>query len=174
MSALVVNLFAGPGCCKSTTMAHVFAELKWKGIVAEMATEYAKDMVWSDAIAVLDDQVYVFGKQHHRVFRLHDKVEVIVTDSPFLLSLVYDQDHSKPLHDLAIEKYNNYDNLNFFLLRRKGYKTEGRTQTEEEAIEKDNQVMKVLNDNRIDYTAIEGARESVPTIVKAIWDRLNK
>lgn len=168
------SLPAGPGCGKSTTMAHVFAELKWKGIVAEMATEYAKDMVWSNAMEVLQDQVYVFGKQHHRIFRLADKVEVILTDSPFLLSLIYDQDKSEALRALALEKFHKFDNLNFLLQRRKGYKEEGRLQSEEQAIEKDMEIKAVLEDNDILYRSIAGARTSIPEIVERIIHALKK
>ena len=43
-NTLVVNLFGGPGTGKSTTMAHVFAELKWRGYDCEMSNEYAKEV----------------------------------------------------------------------------------------------------------------------------------
>ena len=64
---IVVNLFAGPGSGKSTTCAGVFSKLKLAGVNCEMALEYAKDKVWENSLDVLDDQIYVFGKQLHRL-----------------------------------------------------------------------------------------------------------
>ena len=40
---LVINLFGGPGCGKSTTMARLFADLKARGYNVEMVSEFAKD-----------------------------------------------------------------------------------------------------------------------------------
>lgn len=45
---LVVNLFGVPGAWKSTGAAHVFSQLKMKGINAELITEFAKDKVWEN------------------------------------------------------------------------------------------------------------------------------
>ena len=49
MSALVINLFGGPGCGKSTIAALLFGKLKQNGINCEMALEYAKDKVWEES-----------------------------------------------------------------------------------------------------------------------------
>lgn len=45
-NTLIVNLVAGPGTGKSTTMAGVFYKLKSLGIDCEMVTEFAKELVW--------------------------------------------------------------------------------------------------------------------------------
>ena len=71
MKTLICNLFAGPGAGKSTMMAAVFAELKWRGIDCEMVTEYAKDKVWEGSPHVLDCQPYIFGKQSFRIHRMN-------------------------------------------------------------------------------------------------------
>lgn len=84
---LVVNLFGVPGAGKSTGAAYVFSMLKMRGINVEYIPEYAKDKVWEDNTEVFKNQAYVFGKQSFRMSRCKDKVDVIVTDSPLLLSL---------------------------------------------------------------------------------------
>ena len=104
---IVVNLFAGPGSGKSTTCAGVFAKLKLAGVNCEMALEYAKDKVWEESNKVLDDQIYVFGKQLHRIFRLKDKVDVVITDSPILLSIIYDKTGNKYFSDLVLNQFDN-------------------------------------------------------------------
>ena len=172
--ALVVNYFSGPGARKSTLAAHVFAELKWLNINCELVTEYAKDMVWNETTKVLENQVYVFGKQYNRIYRVARHVDILVTDSPFVLSIVYDSKKSDHLKNLVLEKYNEFDNLNFFVLRCALYNPKGRMHNEEEAKLKDAEVLSMLNDNKIPFTAIRGERESVSRVVDIILKHKEK
>ena len=102
---LVVNMFAGPGKGKSVMSAEVFALLKKRGINCELIQEYAKSRVWEESFRTLDDQVYVFGKQSHRQWQCDGKVEVIVTDSPLLLSIIYDESKTELLADLVMHVF---------------------------------------------------------------------
>ncbi len=47
---LVINMFAGPGAGKSTLAAGTFFRLKCLGVNAEIAPEYAKDLVWEESL----------------------------------------------------------------------------------------------------------------------------
>ena len=89
---LVVNLFGAPGAGKSTGAAYIFSRLKLAGINAELVTEFAKDKVWEESKAVFQNQAYIFGKQYFRISRVQDKVDVVITDSPILLSPFYTDD----------------------------------------------------------------------------------
>jgi adenylate kinase family enzyme len=161
--AIVINLFAGPGVGKSTTAARIFAELKLLGVNCEMALEFAKDKVWEESFKTMDDQIYIFGKQFHKIWRLKDKVDVIICDSPLPISIVYDKENSQAFHTLIMEQFNKFTNFNYLLERGSEYQTEGRLQTEEEAKEVDETVKRVLDEQGIKYTTlpIDGAYKRI-------------
>lgn len=151
---LVINLIGGPGCGKSTIAAGLFYELKKQGYLCELVTEYAKDKVWEESYKTLDDQIYVFGKQFHRMFRVKGKVDVIITDSPLPLSIIYDKGESDYFHNFVIEQYNEFRNIMIFVERETKYENEGRMQNEQEAIEIDNHIKNMLIENEISYISI--------------------
>ena len=173
--SLVLNLFAGPGSGKSTIMAAVFSELKWLGVNAEMAPEFAKEKVWEKSFAVLGNQIYVFGKQLHSIVRVHGQVDVVVTDSPLLLSLIYGEGQVKEFRPLVLAVHNQFDTLNLFLRRKKKYNPSGRMQSELEAKEKDDQIERMLVDNEIPFNYIDADRDAVAAIVgKVLMELVNR
>jgi hypothetical protein len=167
-NTLVVNLFGGPGSGKSTTMAGVFSELKWMNINCEQAPEFAKEKVWEGSTSILDNQIYIFGKQLHSLFRLNGKVDIIVTDSPILLSLIYGKKNGENFGKLVLEKHYDFRNLNVFLKRKKKYNPCGRLQNEEEAIEIDNKIKDMLGKNTIEHLVYEAGPQVVKKIVGKI------
>jgi len=170
--ALICNLFAGPGTGKSTTMADVFATLKWLGVNCEMAPEFAKEKVWEKSTAILSNQIYVFGKQLQSIFRVNDQVDVVITDSPLLFSLIYAENETKNFENLVVEVFNRYDNLNFLLKREKEYNPEGRLQTEAEAIDKDNEIEHLLNRLDVPFRQVQANPKSAKDIACMVHSRL--
>lgn len=152
---LVINLIGGPGCGKSTTAAGIFYELKKNGVDCEMSLEFAKDKVWENSLQTLDDQIYVFGKQFHKLWRLNGKVDVVITDSPLLLSCYYNKDESNYFDDFVIEQYNRFDNLLFFIERAEQYQENGRIQTEEESKEIDYVLKNIMDARGITYETVK-------------------
>lgn len=130
----IINLYGGPGTGKSTTAAGVFYLMKTLGYRIELVTEYAKELCWENRLQSLNDQLYIFAKQQHRLERLrkHD-LEYVVTDSPLLLSIAYDDGKSKIFKELVYEKYNQYNNIDILLNRVKPYQKYGREQEEDSA-----------------------------------------
>ena len=168
MSALVINLFGGPGCGKSTIAALLFGKLKQNGINCEMALEYAKDKVWEESLKTLDDQIYVFGKQLHKIWRLNDKVDVIITDSPLLFSIIYDKENNIDLKNLVISTFNRFNNFNCLIQRQTEYQQEGRYQNEDEAKLLDEDIIKLLEDNNIMYECYNDINTNVEKIYNDI------
>jgi nicotinamide riboside kinase len=177
-NALVINLFGGPGCGKSTTMARLFADLKTKGLNVEMVSEFAKDLVYEQRQETMKDELYIFAKQHHRMFRVNDKVDVIITDRPLLLTNIYaklylpENDFRNDLVNLVRSTFNNFDNYNI-LLNRNGieYKTEGRLQDLEQSKEIDEMTLKELVLSRQSYSMIKTSNYDM--ILDSVLARIN-
>lgn len=173
-NTLVVNFFAGPGTGKSTTMAHCFAELKWKGYDCEMSTEYAKDKVWENSEHILQNQFYVSGKQYHKLRRLNGKVDIVLTDSPLLLGMYYGNKEPKDFQELLLKYFHSFNNLNIFLEREKHYNPNGRLQTEEQAKQIDKELNSIVNRHCLNLARISANRDNVYKIIELIESAVEK
>ena len=170
---IVNNLIGGPGRGKSTCASGIFYELKKLGVNCELSLEFVKDKVWEESYKVLDDQLYVFGKQYHKLFRLKDKVDVIITDSPLLISIHYNKISSQHFNNLVVEQYHTFNNLMYFINRSEIYQSEGRLQTKEESEMIDRDIKTILETYDIDYTEIS-CEDAVKYIVDEVKNKLNK
>lgn len=169
METLVVNLFGAPGAGKSTGAAYVFSKLKLRGINAELVTEFAKDKTWEGSFEPLGNQAYIFGEQSERISRLIGKVNVIVTDSPLLLSLIYNQSEPRDEFDkYVLSVFRKYYNMNFFLNRTKVYHTAGRNQTKEESDAISVDIIGVLDHCDIPYECVDGNEDGYEYILSKI------
>lgn len=148
----IINLWGGPGTGKSTCAAGLFHIMKTEGCSVELVTEFAKDLTWDERSKCLKDQFYISAKQNHKLERLRSKVEYIITDSPLLLGLVYDDKKYKNYPAFLREVFNSYENENFFLIRKKKYIPIGRNQTEDQARSIDGMILSLI------------ASENIPTI----------
>ena len=171
---LYVNIFGAPGAGKSTTAAGTFSKLKLAGVNAELVTEYAKDIVWEGSTAKLENQLYVFGKQYQRLFRLEGKVDVAVTDSPILLSTIYDNTEGPELKNLVLKTHKNMDTLNFFLNRVKKYNPAGRMQTAEESDALSLKIKEMLQENDISFIELDGTEEAMNIITQITVSELSR
>lgn len=170
---IIVNLFGGPSTGKSTLCAGLFTELKVRGIDCEMGREYVKDLVWEESFKKIQNQQYIFGKQHNILFRLNDKVDVVITDSPLLLSTVYYKGNNPHFADNVLWEFNNLNTLNYYLDRTFTYVENGRMQTAEQAKQVDEVCLNLLNEKNISYKRISPGLESLPEIVIDIILKMN-
>lgn len=177
MSALVTNLYGGPGTGKSTVAALVFGKLKLAGVKAELVTEFAKDLTWEERHGALGFQPYVVGKQMFRIERVRDKVDVVVTDGPVLMGTVYGGDMPDSWGDFVHSVHRSWDTFDVFLSRppTKVYDPSGRNQSQEEAIELDVRILDMLDQHAVDYRYVvtdltEGAANQ---ITREVLERLH-
>lgn len=176
---ITVNLFGPPGAGKSTTRAGTFHHLKLAGINCEEVYEYAKKLTWTHRHGELGVQPYVFGKQLRDMEVLIGQVDVIVTDSPLLLSKYYGQKYPNPaLHptffDFVTAQFKMMGGLNYFIERVKTYNPKGRNQTEDESDEVGIELRKLLDDSGIDYKVIKGDTFAPSIVASDVLDILGK
>lgn len=143
MKTVVVNIFSGPGCGKSTLAAEIFVDLKKQGFSAELVTEYVKKWAWQGhPVKGWEDSLYIFAKQLRAESILYGRVDFIVTDSPLGLCAAYERFY-RPDQLLIREAFLRVreqqasegvvENLDFHLMRQHKYVPEGRYETEEQA-----------------------------------------
>ena len=167
---LVVNLFGAPGAGKSTGAAYVFSKLKMAGVNAELVTEFAKDKVWEDSYSAFRNQTYIFGEQYFRISRLENKVDVVVTDSPLLLSSFYNKNDMiyEELDALVDKVFKSYVNLNVFIDRTKGYNPVGRLHTESESNKLTDDLKVFLKRHNVCCTHYTGTQEGYDELTSDI------
>ena len=171
---LLINLFGGPGAGKSTGAAYIFSKLKMAGVNAELVTEFAKDKVWEGNKEVFKNQAYIFGKQYFKISRCADKVDVIITDSPLLLSIVYNDNPvlGDSFNETVKNVFSSFNSMNYILSREKEYNPVGRNQTESEAKEVDVQVRAMLDEEKIPYEVVAGSELGYDYIVDRVLEQL--
>lgn len=172
---IVVNLFGAPGAGKSTGAATVFSELKKLGVNAELVVEFAKDKTWEHNSKALSVQEYVFGKQSYRLARCRDDVDVIVTDSPLPLTIIY---NTNPALDANFERtvinvFDTYENINYYINRVKPYNPKGRNQTEAESDALAAPIKELLYKYKISFTEINGDDDGYESVIQDVLDKIN-
>lgn len=174
MSALIVNLFGVPGAGKSTGAAYIFYRLKVAGYNVELVTEFAKDKVWENNEEVFKNQAYIFGKQSFKISRCSKKVDVIITDSPLPLSILYNNDPklTENFNLSVMDVFNSYQNINYLISRTKPYNPVGRFQTEKESDALKKPIISLLKDRGIKYTEYGGEVENYDRIANEVICRL--
>lgn len=172
MKTLVVNLFAGPGAGKTTCAWAIAAELKKLNINTEYVPEFAKELVWDNNFEALARQEDIFKEQAHRINRLIGKVEVIVTDSPILLSEIYGKNNSDEFSKMVWNEHNSHENFNLFINRGKYYEQAGRIQSLDESKQIDNQIKNMLREHNVYFGTYY--HQTLPTLVANIVSTLHR
>lgn len=174
MNPIVINMFAGPGTGKSTTAAAIFSLLKMHDVNAELITEFAKDLTWEGRFRTMTNQSYIWGKQRHKMLRVKDHVDVMITDAPLLFGLIYGEDNPDCFNETIKHSFHEFNNMNYFLLRVKAYNPKGRIQDEEKAKSLDKEIFDMLCENAIEFTKVDGNYIGVNQIIKRTLKVLGK
>ncbi len=169
---ILVNLFAGAGAGKSTCASGVFSLLKHHNVNAELITEYAKDLVWEGRLHLNRNDMEIFSEQLRRQHRLRGKVDVMVTDSPILLSSIYIEPFDELFHATVMREFKKYNNMNYYIKRVKPYMKIGRAESKNGAKKIDDKVIEFLDREQVIYEKRLVDNETVNYITGLILGKL--
>lgn len=182
MKTIVVNLIGAAGSGKSTLASEIFAKLKREGYNCEYVPEFVKKSVYENNMTILHNQLVILANQYYNMDILRDKVNIIITDSPILLSIFYNQNnHSKQntfkipdeiLNKLILYIHGTFDNLNFFIVRNHEYKREGRYQDEEQAKEEEKRLMDMMDSLNINMQHLLSTDDCAKIIIDKVKERM--
>ncbi len=172
----IINILGGPGIGKSLISYRLASEMKLKGYTCEFVREYAKHLVYLEDFETLSNQHQV-SKEQYKLFKaINGKVQYIITDGSLLHGLYYNRYDENNISNIEktekriLEYYNEFDNINIYLIRNENatYEQNGRIQTEEESKTIDNVLKKQLKDFGIGYTEFKSDISSIENIISHI------
>jgi len=155
----IINIFGGPGIGKSTAAALLFAHMRMKGISCEYVPEFAKELSRAGDMESIENQFFISAVQYHRQYRLIGKVDFIVTDSPVLLGVVYDQQLLKGFNEIMRDIHGKSLSINILLTRDKSrdYENEGRHHNSTEADVFDKKIERMLDEYEVTYCKVNAS-----------------
>jgi len=136
---LVINLFGAPGAGKSSLAFLISAYLKmhYSDLSVECPNEIAKMVCYDEAPKALKCQMYIAGLQQWQIERCEGYVDIVVCDSPVLLSPMYAEEGGQNLPESFTEVcrhyHDKYPSLNYFVMRTHPYDTRARFHSEEDS-----------------------------------------
>lgn len=167
----VINVIAGPGAGKSTLASGLYHEAKRRGWNVELVTEVAKDLVWEGRHCALSNQAYVFGRQMQRIHRLEGQVDIVITDSPVLLSAIYaPDDYPSEWEQVVVTLWKRYSNYVALLGRGPWFDDRGRVHNLDASIEIDQRIAVLLDKHDITYTQVDHGYRSPGEVLDTVLE----
>lgn len=162
----VINLFGAPGAGKSTTMLGLTYKMKMMGLSVENTPEYFKELILEEGQhAKFGGQLHVLSEQNRRLARLLGKNDFAVTDCPLpLIGFYTPGDYFNGFSDLVTQLNNQYDNVNYIIIRKHEFENEKRDHNEEQSDLIAEELPEHLRKNNIEYKVFESSEDLVERI----------
>lgn len=134
----LINIFGSPGSGKSTFALFLTGELKMRGLDCEYSPEYIKYLIAKGNCNF--DQLDILHNQYHQILAYYNNSNIVVTDSPLLLSTIYGKNykHQKELFSLAKAFNSDFESINILIeppKDREKYKDSLRLQNYDQSLE---------------------------------------
>ena len=162
---LLINLTGEPGAGKSTMAAGLFHQLKVRHWNVELVTEYTKELILTGDEWSLTDELLVFSEKYRRIKKLAS-VDIVITDSPLMNSVVYGDAQFGPTAPAFYEAVaDSFDSLYFAVRRVVPYIALGRMPDEAAAAAAGQTIVDHVRRTGAPLWLCEGREESIPEMV---------
>lgn len=168
---LVVNLFGAPGAGKSTLALIVAGLLKSEhpGLTVECPDEIAKLVVYDESPKALRCQIYIAGRQFWQVARCEGHADIVVCDSPILLSPVYGTEHGQTVppsfFDVCAHYHAAFPSLNYFVMRTHQFETRARVHDASDELRLGNKISEALYRAKVPFKTTSSSFAEAQRIV---------
>lgn len=171
---MLINLTGAPGAGKSTMAAGLFHRLKTRHWNVELVTEYTKELVLTQDNWSLSDELLVFAEKYRRIKKL-ESVDLVITDSPLINSVVYDNAQFGPASSAFYEAVSRqFDNLYFAVDRVSPYIPLGRMPDADAADAAGREIITHLQRIGAPLWHVRGVDASLPHIVDTVENEARK
>jgi hypothetical protein len=162
-----INLFGAPSSGKSATMLGLTYQLKMNGLSAENTPEFFKELILEGSDKTdFGGQLYILSEQNRRLARLEGKNDFAVTDCPLpLIGFYTKENYINGFKKFVNNLFENYDNVNYFLVRKHEFENEKRNHDAEQADEINIKLMKYLQKKNIPFKIIETDQDVISVIL---------
>lgn len=165
---LLINFTGAPGSGKSTMAAGLFHRLKTRHWNCEIITEYTKELILTDDTWSLSDELLVFAEKYRRITRLR-KVDLVITDSPLINSVVYGADQFGPSAPAFYEAVaRSFDSLYFAVERTQDYIPLGRMPDADAADAAGRTIIGHLSRLGVPLWHVKGTDAALPQLVDVV------
>ena len=174
---LVINILGGPGVGKTTLASELFTSLKKRGKDVEIVSEFAKELVWEKRQEAFGDRLYMHAEQNHRLLMMKGELDYIITDSPLILTSVYNRyyledvfpsSYNNMIDEVVTETWKMYRNVTFLLEREGDYDTNGRRENSKEANDIDKAIHEYIKKNRLEVHILKDRDGAVDEILRVL------
>ena len=151
----VINICGAPNSGKSSLASYLFSDLKSKGCNCEIVLEAAKIAIYERTKHKIWNQPLIFGEQLQGLLRVIDEVDVVITDSPIILGIVYTPDCFSSLKEIIEQAYGYFNNYCYVLPIHDNYHNTGRRHQKEELNTLQEKILDVVYDNNTKNKIVE-------------------
>ena len=146
-----ICFYGAAGSGKTTLASKIFVDLKIEGFDVAYVPEWIKQWAIQGKFPTSHQQLFVFANQQNDEDELLPFVDGIITDSPLLMNAAYSQHYGYRGASAIIELSNlfeqDYPGIHFWIERKHAYRTEGRYQSEEEALKIGESIKSLMKNN---------------------------
>lgn len=162
-----ITLVGGAGTGKTTIASLLFAELKLLGKNVDLIPEVVRDKIFEEKISDLNDQYHISKKQYDKYWSRNGKVEFVVSDTSLINGIYYNKyncnnvSNENKTFKSIIKWFHMFNNIVIYVKRGSHYEYDstGRVHSFEESLHADEELLKCLDKNRIDYITFESSKD---------------